>query len=452
MDTRLDVPVLVFAAGLSVAVGVVTGMVTAIGAFDRDSVAALRSGARGATGTPRQRRTRATLVTAQVALAVAVLLGAGLTMKSLARLSAVDLGLVPGGVTTFRVDPPWKKYPELSDISLFYERTLERLATLPGVTSVAANHKLPLAGLSDITQTVTTEGESHAPEGKPFVNVQYVSPAYFSAMAIGVEAGRAFTRADRESSQPVAIVSRSAAERFWPGRDALGQRVRLTVRTRGFGAKNSTESWVTVVGVARNVRSADPVLAPDLDLYLPIYQAYAGDAFLIVRSGAPASVKASVAAAVREVDPDQSIFDVAGMDDRVAARVWQRRTATAVMVTFAVTTLVLVTVGIFALVSCAVAAQTREIGVRVALGARAGDVRRLVLLQALTPVGAGVLLGLPLALVGARGLNAVLFAVSPSDSAVALGVPMVVGLAALLACIIPARRASRVDPVVVLRQ
>jgi putative ABC transport system permease protein len=451
MATRVDLPVLLFAAGLSLAIGLVTGAAAAIGAVNANSPDALRSNTRGSTGGARQRRTRATLMTAQVALAVAVLLGAGLTMKSFARLRAVDLGLRPEHLITFRVDPPWKKYPELSDISLFYERTLERLGTLPGVTGVAANHKLPLSGLSDLTQTVTIEGQERA-QAMPFVNVQYITPAYFSVMGIGLDAGRPFVHADRESDQRVAIVSQSAAARFWPGTDPVGQRIFLNVRTRGFGANNNADMWVTIVGVVRDVRSTDPVLAPDLDLYLPIFQAYAGDTFFVVRAASVAGVRSSLVAAVLNVDPEQSIFDIASMDERIGARVWQRRAAAAVMTIFAATTLVLVAVGIFALVSFAVAEQTREIGVRVALGARAGDVRRLVFTQALVPVAIGVALGLPVALVATRTLTAVLFSVSPVDPAVAVSVTMVVGVAAVVACAIPARRATHVDPVVVLRQ
>ena len=421
MATGVDLPVLLFATGLSLVIGLVTGAAAAFGAVSSDSPEALRSNIRGSTGTARQRRTRAALMTAQVALAVAVLLGAGLTMKSFARLSAVDLGLQPEHLITFRMDPPWKKYPELSDISLFYERTLERLSTLPGVTGVAANHKLPLSGLTDITQTVNVEGQERA-QAMPFVNAQYVSPAYFSVMGIGLDAGRAFSHHDRESSQRVAIVSQAAAARFWPGSDPLGQRIFLNVRTRGFGGNNNADMWVTLVGVVRDVRSTDPVLAPDLDVYLPIFQAYAGDTFFVVRAASVARVRSSLTAAVLNVDPEQSIFDVASMDERIGARVWQRRAAAAVMTTFAVTTLVLVSVGIFGLVSFAVAAQTREIGVRVALGARSGDVRRLVFTQALVPVGFGLALGLPVALAAARTLTAVLFSVSPVDPVVAVGV------------------------------
>jgi putative ABC transport system permease protein len=451
MDVRLDLPVVIFALTLSVAVGSITGIATSFGAIDRESVPALRSGTRGAIGNVRQRRIRAALVTGQIALAVAVLLGAGLTTKSLARLGAVDLGLQADDVMTFRVDPPWKKYPEQSNIAWFYERTLERLQRLPGVTGVGANHKLPLAGLSDITQTVSIDGEVGDQSSKPFVNVQYVSPGYFSAMGIAIDAGRPFSHADRESSQRVAIVSGSAARRFWPGRDALGQRLLITVRIRGFGANNSADTWFTVVGVAHDVRSVDPTRTPDLDAYVPIFQAYAGDAFFVVRSHTPAGVRMALASAVRDVDPDQSIFDVVGMDERIATRIWQQRATASVMTIFAITTLALVSVGVFALVSFAVAEQTREIGVRVALGARTHDVRRLVFSQAMVPVTIGVTVGLPVALLAARGLHAILFGVGTVDPTVTVGVPVVVVVAALLACALPARRAANVDPIVVLR-
>jgi putative ABC transport system permease protein len=392
------------------------------------------------------------LVAGQIALAVAVLTGAGLTTKSLARLGAVDLGVRPEHLVTFRVDPPWKKYPEQQDIALFYERALDRLATLPGVTGVGASLYLPLSGLRDITQTVTIEGQSPTEAAVPFVNVNYVSATYFSVMGVQQHAGRPFTPMDREGGQRVAVVSRAAAQRFWPERDPLAQRLRLTIRTRGFGQDNSAAVDVNVVGVVGDVRGVDPMRPPDLDIYLPIAQAYAGDAFFVLRTTTADRVAASVAAAIRDVDPEQSIFDIALMNDRVAARIWQHRTATVVLVTFAVATVILVAVGIYALVSFAVADQLREIGVRVALGAQGRDVRRLVVVQAIVPVAIGLAVGLPLALAGSQGLRAVLYLVSPADPTVALGVIGLLTFLALGACILPTRRAGRVDPVIVLRQ
>lgn len=452
MDVRIDAPVVLFAMGLSLVIGLGTGVVTGMAALDRHSVVGLRTGSRGSTGSRRDRRIRMALVAGQVALAVAVLTGAGLTTKSLGRLGAVDLGLRPDHLVTFRVDPPWKKYPEQKDMALFYERALDRLATLPGVAGVGASLYLPLSGLRDITQTVSIEGQSPADAAVPFVNVHYVSPTYFSVMGMAQQSGRSFISADREGGQRVALVSRAAAARFWPGKDPLGQRLRLTIRTRGFGQDNSAEVNVAVVGVIGDVRGVDPIRPPDLDVYLPIAQAYAGDAFFVLRSTTTESVAALVAAAIRDVDPEQSIFDIALMDDRVAARIWQHRTATTVLLTFAVVTVILVTVGIYALVSFTVAAQRREIGVRVALGAQRRDVRQLVVFQAMVPVTVGLALGVPFALAGSQGLRAVLYLVSPADPSVVFGVIGLLVVLSLGACILPTRRASRIDPVIVFSQ
>lgn len=323
MEIRVDAPMVLFTAGLALIAGLFVGLATLMATLRRDSADLLRSAARRGTPTVSQRRMRTILVGAQVALVVVVLVGAALVLQSLSRLMAVDLGMNPDGLMTFRVDPPWKAYPELTDISQFYERTLERLAQLPGVTGVAANQKLPLAGLRDITQTVTAEGETVDPAVKPFVNVQAVSPEYLAVMGIGLRSGRSFSRYDRQGGQPVALVSHSAAARFWPGEDPLGRRLFLTLRTRGFGAANTADTWVTIVGVTEDVRSVDPATPAGLDVYVPIYQAYAGDAFFVLRSHSPAALAPSLAAAVRAVDPDQSIFDLQTMSSRIAERIWQ---------------------------------------------------------------------------------------------------------------------------------
>jgi putative ABC transport system permease protein len=450
METRVDLPVVAFAVGLGIAAGLLIGFATCIATFRRDGNDLLRSGARRGSATAAQRRTRTLLAGAQVTLTVVVLVGAALVLQSLQRLMAVDLGLDAGDVITFRVDPPWKTYPELSDITRFYERVLERLAELPGVSHVAANQKLPLAGLRDITQTVTLEGQSVDPAGKPFVNVQAVSPAYFDVMRIRVEKGRPFSHHDRQSGQPIAIVSQSTADRFWPGRDANGHRLLLTLRTRGFGSPNTLDTWVTVVGVTANVRSVDPASPPALDVYVPLYQAYAGDAFFVLRSATAAALAPVLPGAVRDVDPDQSIFDVELMTSRIAARVWQPRAAAAVLVLFGFAAWLLSTVGVYGTVSYAVVQRTREIGVRLALGALPRDVWTLTMRQALVPVLAAATLGAAIAFGAARWLQAILFGASGAN-ATFLIVPLLVTMAAAAACVMPARRAAQLDPLRALR-
>ena len=450
MEIRVDLPVVAFAVGLAIAAGLLIGLATCIATLRRDGVEMLRSGSRRGSATSAQRRTRTLLVGAQVTLTVVVLVGAALVLQGLNRQMAVDLGLDAGDVITFRVDPPWKTYPELRDITFFYERVIERLAELPGVSHVAANQKLPLAGLRDITQTVTLEGQSLDPAAKPFVNVQAVSPAYFDVMRIRVERGRRFTRYDRHGGQPVAIVSQSAAERFWPGQDANGQRLLVTLRTRGFGSPNTLDTWVTVVGVTANVRSVDPASPPALDVYVPLYQAYAGDAFFVLRSGGAAALAPVLPGAVRDVDPDQSIFDVELMASRIAARVWQPRTAATVLVLFGFAAWLLSTVGVYATVSYAVVQRTQEIGVRLALGAIPRDVWTLTMRQALLPVLVAATLGAAFAFGAIRWFQAMLFGISMANTAF-VAVPLLVTFAAGAACVMPARRAARLDPLRALR-
>jgi putative ABC transport system permease protein len=450
MDIRVDTPVMAFTIGLALLAGLLIGFATSLATLRRASVDLLRSGARRGSATAAQRRTRTLLVGAQVALVVVVLVGAALVLQSLRQLMAVDLGLDARGVMTLRVDPPWKIYPELIDISRFYQQTVERLSRLPGVTGVAANQKLPLAGLRDITQTATLEGETVDPAGKPFVNVQAVSPAYFDVMRIGLRRGRAFSHHDREGGQPVALVSQRAAVRFWPGEDPIGRRILLTLRTRGFGSPNTADTWVTVIGLTEDVRSIDPASAPSLDIYVPIYQAYAGDAFFVLRSDNPGALAPSLAASVREVDPDQSIFDVQPMTSRIAERIWQPRAAATVLTLFSFAAWLLASVGVYATVSSAVAQRTREIGIRLALGAVPRDVWRLTMRQALLPVVGAAALGALAAFGLSRWLRGMVFGIGIAESAY-LTVPLLVIAVAGAACLLPARRAAGLDPLLALR-
>ena len=451
MIVDMNGAVLGFIAALSIAAGFGTGAVSALSAMRADNWLNLQAGSRGNVGTRAQRRARSALIAAQVTLTVVVLIGAGLLTKSLLRLTTVDLGLRPQHVMTFRVDPPWKRYPELQDISLFYERAIERLSALPGVTGAAANQRLPLAGFRDITQTVTLPGQTHDGDSKPFVNVQAISSQYTDVMGIPIVRGRTFVQDDRQGKQAVALVSEFAAGRFWPGKDPLGERLLLTLRTRGFGSPNSTDVWVTIIGVTGNVRSQDPETPPALDVYVPLDQAYAGDAYFVLRTPQAMPAPATLAAAIQEVDPDQSIFDARAMAARIDVLVWQRRAAAVIMMIFAGAAFLLAMAGIHGVISISVAERTREIGIRLLLGGNARHVRGLLVRQGLAPVAAGIAMGASLAGAVALGLRAVLFGVSPADPWVFAAVGALVTSAALAASLSPVRRATHVDPLSALK-
>lgn len=452
ITVSVDWWVALVAATIALAVAAAVSLPAMLQAARGDLRPAIGTGARG--GRRGERRVLALLAATQIAFAVVVLSGAVLMLRTMAGLVSVDPGFRPDGVLTFRVDPPWTGYGSTEAVAEFYRRAFERLAALPGVTAAASNMTLPFGGIPDVTPTVTIEG-SAAPASAgemPFVNFQAVSPGYFEVMGITLLAGRAFSADDRADTVPVAVVSRRAAERFWPDQDPIGRRLRTTWRTSGTGTAVDREVTLTVVGVVGDVRSRSLVELPALDLYASHHQTFAGDTFIVLRTeGDPSRLLTTLGPAVRDIDPDQSIFDVRMLEDRMAATIWQQRTTTMVMLALSLLAVVLAGLGIHSVLAYGVAQQQHELGIRRALGAADADLRALVLAQGMGPAAWGLAAGALASLATWRALDAIVVG-APAWDVASLAVPLLVAtLMALVGCLLPARRALRVAPAEALR-
>jgi putative ABC transport system permease protein len=461
VDVRVDATVLAVSMAIALVAGLVAGVVPALRWSNRNLETALRGAMRGGASAD-QRPLRRLLTAAETAFAVVLLVGAGFATRSVWKLTAVDLGFSLGGVLTFRMDPPWGRYPDAATTSELYRRAIERLEQLPGVSAVAVNQNLPIARQPDaVSRTLYVEGQPPVHRGdQPFVNVQPISPRYFEAMAIRIERGRPFSHLDLAETQPVAIINARLAERYWPAVDPVGQRLRLEgpePRSAALGptaaqAASTPMPWLTVVGVVSDVRHEDVTSPPGLDVYVPVTQHFAGDAYVVVRTAGDSRMIAPlVGDTIRRVDADQSIFDVRTMHEQVDRAIWSQRLTGRLFPAFAGLAWLLAAVGLYGVTAHTVGERVREIGVRMALGARPRDVIRLVSADALLTVGLGAAIGLLVAWLLARASARLFFEVSPQDPAVYLVTAGCLVLAAMTGVLVPSLRAVRVDPVSALR-
>ena len=440
----IDAAVLGFTCVLAVLTGIVFGFVPLMQVRRTDVQSTLREGGRSGGPDRRGTATRRGLVVAQVALSLMLLTGAGLLMRSFARLQQVDPGFDPAGVVTMNIALPEARYTNDTTRIAFFDALLPRVAALPGVQAVGAASSVPLTG--GWSTSFTVEGLA-VPEGEmgPYGNFRVVSPDFHRTLRIPLLRGRRFTDADRMGAPPVAIVDDLMAKRYWPGQDPIGKRVSVS-------GSDDDPDWAEVVGVVGHTRQDGLESEGRAQLYMPYRQLMIPGLTLAVRTaGDPTQVAGAVRAAVREVDPDQPIAEVQTMDDLVSSALGPRRFAMVLLGLFAAVALVLAAVGIYGVMSFDVARRSQEIGVRMALGAEAGSVLRLVLRQGLVLAGIGVVLGVlgSLALTGL--IRSQLYEMSAVDP-VTFGLVVVLLLAvASLASLVPARRATRVDPLNAMR-
>jgi len=404
---------------------------------------ALKEGGRSGTAGRGRQKFRAVLVVSEVALALVLLVGTGLYIKSLARLGQVNPGFDPRGVMTASLALPENQYKEAASQIAFYRAVVERLAHEPGVDSAAVTAPLPFTG-QPASSSFTIENQVLAPgDPGPHSDLQWVSPEFFSAMRIPLLAGRYFTDLDQNGSQPVVIIDVNLAHEYWPNEDPVGKRLR----------RGSRAPWATIVGVAGHVyRSA---LVGDTGkgvCYYPIYQQPVSSVDLVARtSGNPASLAAAMRETVRAVDPSQPVFDLKTMDERVGASLGPNRLVVSLLSFFSAVALLMAALGLYGVMNYSVTQRTQEIGVRFALGAQKSQVLSLVVGQGLSLAGTGIALGLLAALALARVISSQLFQTSAFDPATFAGMALALLLVAFLATYIPARRAARVDPIVALR-
>jgi putative ABC transport system permease protein len=441
-EIRVDAWVLAFTAGLAALTALFFGLAPAWKVARVDVQDALREGGRGTPG-PAHHRVRNTLVVAQVSLALILLVGAGLMLRSFMRVLAADAGFRAGGVLTASLPLPDSRFPDAARRAEFVRRLVDGVAAVPGVE--AAGAALPLLG--GWQSSFRLEGRPEPPPGQlPSADITRVTPDYFRAMGVRVLEGRVFTARDTADAPPVAIVDETFARAHYPGESALGRRLR-------FGALDDEKAkWLEIVGVVGHVKNYGVDEASRVEVYLPYEQSPVSGVTLVVRAAAdPAALTGSLRAAVKAADPELPLYAVRTLPEIVSDRTAQRRLAATLIAVFAVVALALAAVGIYGVMSYAVAQRTQEIGIRMALGAERREILRMVLRHGTLMAVSGVGLGLAAAFGLARLITSLLFQTSAADPPTFSIVPVVLIAVAVLACWVPARRATRVDPLVALR-
>jgi putative ABC transport system permease protein len=439
----LDSRVLLFTLLASLASGVVFGLIPGLRLGETDVNRALQEGGRGSAGGARARRTRSALVVTEIALAAVLLTGAGLLLRSFSHLLKVPEGFNPEQVLSLQLSLPPARYPKPGDRASFVKNAVERINSLPGIAAASAISRLPL-NPGNSSRSVEVEGRTPPPSGDISPDYLVVTPDYFHTLVVPLLSGRTFTDRDDASALPVAIVSEATAHHFWPGEDAVGKHIS--------GACGDEKTWCQVVGVVGDIKQHHLEQASRLAVYVPFAQdPWAFFAIVVRTKLEPASAASAVEGAIHSVDRDEPVYNVRTMRDVEAASLSPQRLQIALIGLFAALALVLACMGIYGVMAYSVAQRTGEMGVRMALGAQTSNVLGLVLAEGLRLAVLGAAIGLAGSFFAARLLSGMLFGVTPSDPLTFAGVAIVLILVALLACYIPARRATRVDPLVALR-
>ena len=446
-DIAIDRQVLAYAAGASVFTSLLFGLVPALHASRRDSGGHLKEGGRTGTDGRRGGRVRAALAVGELAIALVLLVGAGLLIRSFIALNSEDPGFATRGVLTLRLQLPPAAYGEPARISGFYEQLVERLDALPGVESAAAGSSLLLSRLP-ASASINIEGRPPLPANAQNIPVPYdsVTPEYFATLQIPLRRGRMFTRADGPQSQPVVMVNEAFVRRFFPGEDPLGRRVTFDDPSR------PDTRWQTIVGVVADTKRGGFEREPWAETYFPMRQAPDSRAFVLLRTnGDPLTLIAAAQAAVWSIDRNQAIAGIRTVPELLAQRELNRRFTTLLLGVFASVALVLAIIGTYGVIAHATAQRTQEIGIRIALGADRRMIQRMVLIGGLRIAATGLAIGVFGALALTHVLSGLLFGVSARDPLTFVVVPGALLVVALAACWIPARRAMQVEPVIALR-
>jgi putative ABC transport system permease protein len=449
----IDRTVLVFTLLISLLTGMVFGVAPAVLGARTELNEALKDSGKSSAGGARGRGVLDSFVVGEIALAMVLLLGAGLMIRSFGKLLAVEPGFDPENVLTMQVWLPESRYAERIKIATFYEQALERISALPGVKSTSAVDFLPSSGWGDMTGFALEGRASPAPGQEPVAQYCVIDGDYFRVMGIPLLKGRPFDTHDRDEAHGVAIVNEAMARRYWPGEDPLGQRIRPAFPdTKTPWRPKGGNAWLTVVAVASDVKELGPIDEAVPAFYLPYLQNPSALMRLVVRADAEQmDLVSGIRREVLAIDKDQPVTEIKTMKQFLSESVFRRRFNTILLGLFAAVALILAVVGIYGVMSYSVTQRTREVGIRMALGAQRRDVLRLVLWRGMALMLAGVGIGVAGGLALTRLMSSLLFGVSATDPMTFVLISLLLTGVALGACFVPARRAMKVDPMVALR-
>lgn len=441
-EVGVDARVFLFTLGISLVTGIVFGLVPAVHAAKPDVNEALKEGSRGSTKGAAGKRTRNALVSLEVALSLMLLIGAGLMVRSFFRLQQENLGFDPANVLTATLTLPASRYPEDSQQSAFFQQALSQLQTTPGVQSVAATSALPL--------TINVAGSDFRIEGQPepepgkemIIHTIVATPGYFRTLGIPLLKGRDFSDRDTSDAPATAIINNDLARTYFGTEDPIGKRISFDDR----------QTWISIIGVSGDIKQLGLDSSTKPEVYFPYQQVPSSRMSLVVRtSGDPMSLSTALKTQIRAIDKDLPAGEAVTMEERLAESNSGRRFNMLLLSAFALVALLLAIVGIYGVMSYSVSQRTHEIGIRMAVGARPGDVFRLVIRQGMILAVIGVAVGLIGAFALTRLMVTMLFGVEPTDPLTFFGITALLTAVALVACYLPGRKATKVDPMVALR-
>jgi putative ABC transport system permease protein len=441
-EIHLDSGVLIFSLALSILTGLLFGIAPAWLAARADVNEALKQGSRGSTEGGARGRLRSALVVIEVTFALMLLGGAGLLARSFMQLAHVDPGFIPENATLLRLSLPQKKYAMPEQQNAFADALLDRVKALPGVQFVGITHSMPL--VSDYVLGFNIEGRpAIAPSDLPSTNYCAVTPDYFRAMGIRLIRGRVFTPQDDAKAPRVAIINETMARQHFPNEDPIGKRINIT---------NGPDTWREIVGIVADIKQYGVDKATSAQSYEPFAQVPFSSLNVVIRTnGSPAALLGALRPAVYAVDKDQPIGTIRPLEEIMADSLARQRFAMTLLTVFSLVALVIAAVGIYGVMAYNVVQRTGEFGIRMALGAQQGDVLRLVLAQGGKLIGIGLVIGLAATMAASRAMSSMLFNTSAQDPLTLGMITLLLGVVALIACLLPANRATKVNPIEALR-
>lgn len=444
-DVVLDLHVLAFLLGLTLLSGIFFGLAPALGFARKNLVESLNEGGRRFVGSSVRSTLRNSLLVAQVAFALVLIIAAGLLVKTFLRLLAVDGGFNAEHVLTFQLSLPASKYPDQDRMVVLYQTVLQRLQSLPGVQGAGIVEAVPMGGAPESTVIRIPDHPAASNKERPFANYTIASPGYFSSVGIPILQGRDFLEADRSDSIPVAIINHAMAKKFWPGEGPVGKQV---------GLGSVRYPLMTIVGIVADVKHLSLREEPGPEMYVPMTQKPWPSMLTMqvaMRATDPASIIGAVRDTIHSIDPNLPLAKVAKLASLVDDSMSQPRFSMLLLASFGGLALLLASIGMYGIISYSVMQRTSEIGVRMALGAQRKNVFRMILSEGSRIAGLGITIGIAVALAVTRTMSSFLYGVPATDPFTFIGMALFLLVIALLACYLPARRAARVDPMIALR-